>query len=90
VTLTHGRTRRRWAQRVALILYVIAGLIFFVAWAIMLALLILLVDVLRKGTDTMNEYAYADAVAKHLEGLRKELREEMRERLDAHAAMRRA
>jgi hypothetical protein len=43
VTLTHGRTRKRWAQRVALILYVIAGLIFFVAWAIMLALLILIV-----------------------------------------------
>jgi signal transduction histidine kinase len=35
----------------------------------------------------MNEYAYADAVAKHLEGLRKELREEMRvASLDAHAA----
>jgi hypothetical protein len=41
--LAHGRTRRRWAQRVALILYVVAGLIFFVAWAIMLALLILIV-----------------------------------------------
>jgi hypothetical protein len=38
--LTHGRTRRRWAERVALILYVVAGLIFFVAWTVMLALLI--------------------------------------------------
>jgi hypothetical protein len=39
--LTHGRKRRRrWAERVALILYVIAGIIFFVAWAVMLTLLI--------------------------------------------------
>jgi hypothetical protein len=43
VPLTHGRTRRRWAERVALILYVVAGLIFFVAWVIMLAYLILIV-----------------------------------------------
>jgi hypothetical protein len=43
VTLTHGRTRRRWLERVALILYVVAGLIFFVAWAVMLAYLILIV-----------------------------------------------
>jgi hypothetical protein len=35
----------------------------------------------------MNEYAYADAVARHLEGLRKELREEIRVAgLDASAA----
>lgn len=43
MTLTHGRTRRRWAQRAALILYVVAGLIFFAAWTVMLALLILIV-----------------------------------------------
>jgi hypothetical protein len=42
MTLQYGRERKRWAQRVALILYVVAGLIFFVAWAIMLAYLILL------------------------------------------------
>jgi hypothetical protein len=40
--LSHGRTRRRWAQRAALILYVVAGLIFFVAWSVMLAMLILI------------------------------------------------
>jgi hypothetical protein len=43
VTLSHGRTRKRWAERVALILYVVAGLVFFVAWVVMLALLILIV-----------------------------------------------
>jgi hypothetical protein len=42
MTLSHGRTRRRWAQRVALILYVVAALIFFAAWTIMLAMLILI------------------------------------------------
>jgi ABC-type transporter Mla subunit MlaD len=41
--LTHGRTRKRYAQRVALVVVVIAGAILFVAWAIGLALLILIV-----------------------------------------------
>jgi hypothetical protein len=41
-TLTHGRTRKRWAERAVIVLLVIAGAIFFVAWAIGLALLILL------------------------------------------------
>jgi hypothetical protein len=40
VTLTHGRTRRRWAQNVVLVLFVILGSVVFVAWAIGLALLI--------------------------------------------------
>jgi hypothetical protein len=43
VTLTHGRTRKRYAQRAALILFVIVGSICFFAWAIGLALLILIV-----------------------------------------------
>jgi hypothetical protein len=41
--LTHGRTRRRWAQNVVLVLFVILGSVVFVAWAIGLAVLILLV-----------------------------------------------
>jgi hypothetical protein len=40
--LTHGRTRKRWLERAVVVLLVIAGAIFFVAWAIGLALLILL------------------------------------------------
>jgi hypothetical protein len=43
VTLTHGRTRRRWMQNVVLVLFVILGSVVFVAWAIGLAVLILLV-----------------------------------------------
>jgi hypothetical protein len=42
LTLTHGRTRKRWLKRAVVVLLVIAGAIFFVAWAIGLALLILL------------------------------------------------
>jgi ABC-type transporter Mla subunit MlaD len=42
MALTHGRTRKRWAERAVIVLLVIAGAIFFVAWAIGLALLILL------------------------------------------------
>jgi ABC-type transporter Mla subunit MlaD len=40
--LTHGRTRKRWAERAVIVLFVIAGAVFFVAWAIGFALLILL------------------------------------------------
>jgi ABC-type transporter Mla subunit MlaD len=40
--LTHGRTRKRWLERAVIVLLVIAGAVFFVAWAIGLALLIML------------------------------------------------
>jgi hypothetical protein len=40
--LTHGRTRKRWLERAVIVLLVTAGAIFFVAWAIGLALLIML------------------------------------------------
>jgi hypothetical protein len=43
VALTHGRTRKRYAQRAALIVFVAAGLILFFAWVIGLALLIMIV-----------------------------------------------
>jgi hypothetical protein len=40
MTLTHGRTRRRWAQNAVLVLFVILASIVFGAWAFGLALLI--------------------------------------------------
>jgi hypothetical protein len=42
VTLTHGRTQKRYLERAVIVLLVIAGATIFVAWAIGLAYLILL------------------------------------------------
>jgi uncharacterized membrane protein len=43
VTLSHGRTRKRYAERAALIVIVAATALLFFAWALGLALLILIV-----------------------------------------------